>query len=734
MKKSVIQLLVLLFTFLFASVCVYAENKSTTDPAPGGDSSDNDDFDGDNDGEENGGDNGKNCSVVYDLTIGKFQSEFGQEEVHLKIKRLKPTPLLFTPQSLHFDSIVASSVFDFVESREAQARDEASAELAIATASLDEANETVTETEAEKNTAQVILQQAESDLAVAQAALATEPTDPALQLAVSEATLARNTAQSAYDTAVGAYDAAVAAVPVAAQAVSVADLAYQQAQQAYDYSVLVQESEGSLIRNADGIAASLLRIVRPDGTFVKYEAPSVSVSFGSSVTTPLFAGGGASFSIIPKWQPTGQNIHFGSRLESRGDYKFARIDGKGSEYIFETLEGSDTVFKTPSGRRFSVDGLGVRQEVIKESGVLRQVLTPQTLADIVIVDEYSYEIRLYDPVGLGDKNADGLYVPSGSPHGVVTIENPERNPNILNHVKITTAKGTNVRSREWIYSESAGAWSLIKGVGYEQVSINKTITEEILPVGEVVAFAGGFTVAGGATTQTKVNEIYEWEVVNADNEIVERRQEIVGEFRWGKRTTKEIMDPGGADLTTAYTYYTNENEEHRYGKEKVVRHPDGSWEFKDYDEDERIILSVEPWLSSSDTTPSLGVATYYDYEPVDPSDTPLSYDVRPRTETVKTLGKITSKTFHAYYTNEDGEYVEVEEQAATSSSLYGDAGNLRHIKTYYPSDESQPEPTSGRLKTEVFADGTMDAYTYERLADYSFVTTVTCYNSYAWHR
>ena len=122
-------------------------NNDNTTNGDGDDFNDNEDSstgDDDTSGDNStGGDDGDNCSVVYRMNIGEFQSEMGGKDVHLRIKRLKPTPLIFTPQSLlgltHWSVTSFSPVAkEFRSVQQAKlAVDVASADVTDAQASVD---------------------------------------------------------------------------------------------------------------------------------------------------------------------------------------------------------------------------------------------------------------------------------------------------------------------------------------------------------------------------------------------------------------------------------------------------------------------------------------------------------------------------------------------------------------------------------------------------------------------
>ena len=94
-------------------------------------------------------------------------------------------------------------------------------------------------------------------------------------------------------------------------------------------------------------------------------------------------------------------------------------------------------------------------------------------------------------------------------------------------------------------------------------------------------------------------------------------------------------------LTLTRDFYTNENDTGKYAKVKSEQQPDGAWKWMDYDSEGRETIRIEPWLDSPMGTPAAQAkATYFTYTPVDPDDSLLDYDLRPRTKTVKILNTV----------------------------------------------------------------------------------------------
>jgi hypothetical protein len=107
---------------------------------------------------------------------------------------------------------------------------------------------------------------------------------------------------------------------------------------------------------------------------------------------------------------------------------------------------------------------------------------------------------------------------------------------------------------------------------------------------------------------------------------------------------------------------------------------------------------------------SAGKTMTFSYAPLDSADVPVTNDNRPRTTSTSILGTAVSKNYHVYKTNAAGEYVEITERCSDPSKPYGDAANLRTVKTIYASDTGI---SSGRVKTIERPDGTLETYSYE---------------------
>ncbi|MDV7389695.1 hypothetical protein RZS08_00015, partial [Arthrospira platensis SPKY1] len=86
---------------------------------------------------------------------------------------------------------------------------------------------------------------------------------------------------------------------------------------------------------------------------------------------------------------------------------FSRIDGSGNAMQFSNAPGAFPSFVSVTGRVLEVASPGVRHQVIRRENAVRQVLTPQTLTDVVVLGDFGFETRLYRIDQKGSVNAEG---------------------------------------------------------------------------------------------------------------------------------------------------------------------------------------------------------------------------------------------------------------------------------------------------------------------------------------
>lgn len=332
-----------------------------------------------------------------------------------------------------------------------------------------------------------------------------------------------------------------------------------------------------------------------------------------------------------------------------------------------------------------LSSLGVGPEVrYDHTGNLRQILSLQSLIDIVIIDDFKYEIRFFRPADItGD--TDGLYkiTPTANPITVWKIENPDASDEVYNRLRVTQVQEGTTKQYDYEYNEGQRSWSLNKGNGQRIETRSEGVD------------------------QAANNRIVTHTIKDNTGKIASVVKTTYHTFPWGEEIIEKVADPGGAALTTAVTFYEDPQLTGSYGQIKIETAPDGSQTAYQYDGEGRKTKEIRSWLDTSD-----GRVTLYDYTPVDPVENGDPEFVRsPRTVVEQIEGNTVGKTYHAYLTGQSSERIEIVEQCAVSSSVYGDAENLRTVRTYYASDTE--EAGAGKVKSVQYPDGRMEIYSYE---------------------
>ena len=327
-------------------------------------------------------------------------------------------------------------------------------------------------------------------------------------------------------------------------------------------------------------------------------------------------------------------------------------------------------------------------EVLYESNILRQIVSPETFVDIVVINPYNYQLRFYRPEALG-AYVGGYYEVIGGavPFVTWTVENPDASDTIYNRLKITEDRGGSIKSYDYEWDAGNSTWSLIKGNGLQI----KTKKEELI---------------GGNRVVTEI-------LKDSLDHIASKTKTTWHEFPWGEEIIEENVDPDNTALTSTMTYYDVDGE-NGYGHIKSQVNSDGSWVRYEYDSDDRKTAEISSWLDSPvGTAAGSARAVYYDYTVQDSSDSDMPEDIRlPRKITEEIQGIVVSKTYYIYIVDDvTQDRTEIVERAVNPSAGYGASGNERTVTVTYAYGENTAE--SGKTKSIIYPDGRMDSYTYE---------------------
>jgi hypothetical protein len=179
---------------------------------------------------------------------------------------------------------------------------------------------------------------------------------------------------------------------------------------------------------------------------------------------------------------------------------------------------------------------------------MRQIKGPETLVDIVVKNEWEYEISFYRPNSVGPKQ-DGLYTFVGAPFAVFQFRNPD--PPNTNKLEIIRTRDGEVEKSEYAYDETHDTW-VLKRNGVEETRKLSMVN----PKNPCERIETRFDLEDGKMLKTV--KIYKG-------------------FPWGQDIVKKIEDPDGKAKSTIYKYFDDINGPH-YTFLKTTIHPNGEVE------------------------------------------------------------------------------------------------------------------------------------------------------------
>ena len=325
-------------------------------------------------------------------------------------------------------------------------------------------------------------------------------------------------------------------------------------------------------------------------------------------------------------------------------------------------------------------------EVLTNEAGIRQVKTPQGLADIQVTDPgVSYEIDFYSSWGAKDEN--GFYTLLGQdPVSRWTVTKTSDSPYTL---AIQQDGGTPT-----LFTYQNGAWTSDQSGGLRQR------TDTFAHNGQGIVITNTMTLqkAGGAVAYRETNE--RMLLSNSPTPVI----------------TRQIIGQSTASLTNHWFYYhTLATNDINYGKLRLKIDASGAWERYEYDGTSgRLAKTVRPFLNgATNALESDSRVTEYDYTPVHPLDTTgLAPDVA-RKVVEKLKGNILGLRYTVVLTNE---YWTLE--CLSTNATWDNPNNL---KTVYRSWSNPAQRTSGWQT--FYPNGTVEVGTTETNT-YDSTTTV----------
>ncbi len=374
-------------------------------------------------------------------------------------------------------------------------------------------------------------------------------------------------------------------------------------------------------------------------------------------------------------------------------------DGRSAESISIREKTLSASTYTPSVLIYTKPPRTTEVDVVKNGSLLRQIKTPQTLADIVVINSSEYDIRYYRPADVGAK-VSGLYTLTGQPYVTWKFKNPE--PATFTKLQILKIEnGVTTGKSEYVWDPFIDTWTL--STGWSPATGNYSRVETVL-----VSFPN-------STSRTET-----FIVKDGTGTVVSVSAKTYQTFPWGEELVQEVQDPDDAALTTTYSYYENTHfsEEHRYQKLRSVTFPDGSWEKYDYDIWFNISTIMRPWkdLSMATATEANSHVTLFGYTNSD--NGVFATAVFPKIDFDQEI-KIAGVTVSKRRQIRSIEAFEPEPLIAMTDGFYqssdeGVAVGLIHQTVTTTYHLSATPFLSGRVASVVHPDGRRDSYSYEK--------------------
>ncbi len=359
-------------------------------------------------------------------------------------------------------------------------------------------------------------------------------------------------------------------------------------------------------------------------------------------------------------------------------------DGRAAGSLSIHGESMSAFHYTPSTLIYTPPGYTNEIDVIRNpDGSLRQIKSPETLADVVVITGDKYEIRFYRDADVGPKQ-DGLYTFSNQPFVTWRVENPH--PGFIDQLGISKIQSGATQSNLYTWNASSKVWTLTTGGGDRVES--KAITID---------------PGTGDRTET-------FTVTNASAEVVSRIARTYHAFPWNFELIKEVVDPGGASLTTTYSYYQVSSEVGKFRRLKSITYPDGSWEQYDYDSIGNTTLVLKPWkdqpLAGATEANSYAVrTTYSNYDGIE-----LALDAKLISMVEEKIQGVTVRktTYSRAGTTVNDQPAVIE----TETNYWASGLGLATITTRYHS--SAANSFANRIASIQYPDGRKDTYVYEK--------------------
>ena len=359
----------------------------------------------------------------------------------------------------------------------------------------------------------------------------------------------------------------------------------------------------------------------------------------------------------------------GTEVEYDDGHHYVRQNfGDGSWLKYLISSGAPQEYGTGKGAVADLTSLGTNYEIITDSTGIRQVKSPQGLADVVDITN-GYKITFYSTPG--SKNSSTGYY--DSPSGQYAKYEIYQGSGGVNNPVMKKTVGTKTWTQDYTYTASSKKWEM--DMGSLRTTTTKTISGTSITIRK--------KVGSSSTTNSEMvitGTIYDW-----------------GEGM----TNRKMIVPGSSPeiilWEESFTYTSD-------GKLSTYTNPLGNvftYTWGDYG---RVTKITAKFLNTG--THELN----YSYSSTGiGGETVAISDFRPRKTTEKINTATTAITYFAS-TIATGEIHEITERATSSSYSYGNTNNIRNKRIYHINTAAGYR--KGRIKKVIRDDGTETHYSY----------------------
>lgn len=403
--------------------------------------------------------------------------------------------------------------------------------------------------------------------------------------------------------------------------------------------------------------------------------PSDSSSPGSGGPGPESSGSGCQGCQGPTSTPyrvTGVNVGV-SMGRGRGG------QAAGALRLRESSPG--TRLGTPDALR--INSFRWDTEVIRINGQIRQVRSPQTLADVLVTSPQTYSISFYLPSAVGASKVGGLYPLSGPPFVTWTFENHYTDEQSVSSFVVSEQRGLEVRTWSYFYHPQARLWKL-------------TYPGPLRTDQGIWSFENGLWVER-VITGSPITEIFR----------TERRFEPRNFLGTTNLFLVSSTQGWGPDArTTQYSYFSGGLINGTFLPIRHVFHAEGGWEGYSYDASGRVAERRQPVGDAPTNAPDSQLrVTSYSYGGSDVGGSGDDGSIQPhvaRRMDESVQGVLVARRFTILLPGERRDIL-----CTSPGAAWNEPSNLVTITRYFTQGGNK-----GRVSSIRNADGTMTIYDY----------------------